>query len=309
MRTVRDKYNYTIGVNLDPSHSKSTNYLDEDRSYSRSVLNFGPALDFTYLWDKRKNLRLQYRGRTQQPSISQLQPSKNITNPLIVREGNLDLNPSYNNYFMARYSHYLAEKQRSITAMLNGNVVMNSIVNQTTYNRETGVQTTRPVNVNGVWNVYGMFMLNTPLSNKKFTVGSHSSAGYNRRIGFSDGNKNRSGTVNFSENAHIAYRIDEFDVELRGNYSISRTDNSLTKRSNQTVQSYGGMINVGVNLPKDINIRTDFNYRGNSGYSASFQRTEFIWNAQANWSFLKNKQASLFCKVYDLLQQIGRAHV
>lgn len=303
VRTIREKYNYTVGVNVDPSHSKSVNYLDDDRSYSRSVVNFGPALDFTYMWNKRKNLRLQYRGNTQQPSISQLQPSKNISNPLIVREGNLNLDPSYNNYVTLRYNKYEPEKQRLLTASLNGNLVVNSIVNQTTYDRETGIQTTKPVNVNGVWNLNGNFFINTPLKNKKFTVSSFSNTGFNQRIGFSDGQKNRSRTVSFSENGSVTYRRDEFDVELRGNYSVARTDNTISKRSDQTTMSYGGTVNLGLNLPKDINLRSDFSYRGNSGYSASFQRTELIWNAHMNWAFLKNKQATLFCKMYDILQQ------
>ncbi|MEG1617824.1 MAG: outer membrane beta-barrel protein [Bacteroidales bacterium] len=303
VRTVRDKYNYTVGLNVDPSTSKSTNYLDEDRSYKRSVVNFGPQIDMAYIWDKRTSLRLQYRGRTQQPSINQLQPSKNITNPLIVREGNLDLNPSYVNSFSARYNKYVPETQRSLQAMVYGNMTLNSIVNQVTYNKETGVQTTKPVNVNGVWSVSGMFMYNAPLRNKNFQINSNTNLGLNQQIGFSDGEKNRSRNYSVRENAGISFRNDMFDIGLRGNYSLSRTNNTIAQRSDQTVMNYGGTGNFSIFLPMDITIGSDFTYNGKSGYAAAFARRELIWNAQTSMTFLKNKQAMVFARMYDILQQ------
>ncbi|MEG1585564.1 MAG: outer membrane beta-barrel protein, partial [Bacteroidales bacterium] len=118
IRTIRKKYNYIIGLNMDPSYTKSINFFDDDRSFSRSVFNLGPTGEFTYLWSKHHNMRIQYRGRTQQPSINQLQPSKNITNPLNIREGNLDLNPSYQNNYNVRYNKYIPEKQRSVQAAI-----------------------------------------------------------------------------------------------------------------------------------------------------------------------------------------------
>ncbi|MGL4292814.1 MAG: hypothetical protein ACRCSQ_04485, partial [Bacteroidales bacterium] len=44
-------------------------------------------------------------------------------------------------------------------------------------------------------------------------------------------------------------------------------------------------------------------YRGNSGYAASLARNEWLWNMQGNMEFLKNKQATLFFRAYDLLHQ------
>ena len=69
-------------------------------------------------------------------------------------------------------------------AFVNGSFTLNSIVNQTTYDNNTGVQTTMPVNVNGAWNVNGMVMYNMPFKNKKFRFNTMTNASYNHNIGF-----------------------------------------------------------------------------------------------------------------------------
>ena len=303
IRTVRQKYNYTLGLSLDPSHTKSINFFDSDRSFSRSVFNLGPNGEFAYLWNKHHNLRIQYRGRTQQPSINQLQPSKNITNPLNVREGNLDLNPSYQNNYNIRYNRYIPEKQRSVQTTLQGRFTFNSIVNQTTYNDETGVQTTKPVNVNGVWSVEAMNMVNTPLRNKRFQFSNHVSLSYNQQIGFTNGSKNKARTYYARENLGFRYSSDLFDAGVRGDYSYSQTNNTIASRKDQTVMNYGATMNVLIYFPLNITLGSDFTYRGNEGYAASMARNEWLWNVQANVEFLRNKQATAFVRAYDLLHQ------
>ncbi|MEG1187356.1 MAG: outer membrane beta-barrel protein [Bacteroidales bacterium] len=303
IRSVRKKYNYTVGLSLDPSIMHSVNYLDEDRSFDRTVFNLGPNGEFVYLWSKHRNLRVQYRGRTQQPSINQLQPSKNITNPLYVREGNLDLKPNYVSNYTIRYNQYDAETQRSLQGMIQGRFIMNSIVNQTTYNDATGVQTTKPVNVNGVWSIEGMNMFNTPLRNKRFQLSNNINISYNRQIGFINSQKNKAHTFAMNDHLSFRYNSDLFDAGIRGNYSFSGTNNTIASKKDQTVMNYGATTNVLFYLPWNITVGSDFTYKGNKGYSASVAREEWLWNLQANVEFLRNKQATAFLRAYDLLHQ------
>lgn len=303
IRTVREKYNYTVGINVDPSISKSLNYFDEERSYNRTIVNYSPSVDFSYLWDKRTSMRIQYRGRTQQPSINQLQPSKNITNPLVVREGNLNLNPSYTNSLSVRYNKYDPKSQFTIQATLQGNIMMNSIVNQTLYNDETGVQTTKPINVNGVWNSSGGAIMSMPLSDKRFQINNNINLGYTQQVGFADGEKNISRNYSIRENAGITYRSKLIDLGVRGNYTVSRTTNSLASRQDQRVMNYGGTANTTLHLPANITLGSDFSYVGKAGYSSGFNIRELLWNAHATVAFLKNKKATGFFRIYDILQQ------
>ena len=199
IRTVRTKYNYNIGVNVEPSMQKSENLLDSTRSYTQNVINLSPLLEYNYIWNKRKTLRISYRGRTTQPSINQLQPSKNNSNPLFIQMGNMDLKPSYRNNVSMRYSNFNSEKLSTMMAMVNANYTVNSITNKTTYDRETGVQTTMPVNVNGVWGASGMLMFNYPLGSR-FQINSNSNLSYNNNVGYLRTNSESDALKNKSQN-------------------------------------------------------------------------------------------------------------
>ena len=129
-KAVREKYDYTIGMNLEPSHSVSENFVGDTTlsKLTRNVVNLSPMVRFNYRFDKRTNLRINYRGRTSQPSMTQLQPVADISDPLNTITGNPDLKPTYSNNFSARYQKFVPEKQTALMLMLNANYVVNAIV-------------------------------------------------------------------------------------------------------------------------------------------------------------------------------------
>ena len=51
-------------------------------------------------------MRLEYRGTTSQPSMSDLLPISDSTDPLNISVGNNDLKPSFTQRFMWRYNNY-----------------------------------------------------------------------------------------------------------------------------------------------------------------------------------------------------------
>ena len=311
LRGTYPKFRYNVGFDMNPSRSESENLMDRARDVpGKMVFNYSPLFNSTFRISKQKSLALEYRGRTRQPSVSQLQPVQNITNPLRIRKGNPDLNPSYNNNFRLRYNSFEPEKQRGLMAFVNGSFTLNSIVNQTTYDDNTGVQTTMPVNVNGVWNVNGMVMYNMPFRNKKFRFNTMTNTSYNHNIGFvntggKESERNISRTVNVYENLGLNYNSSLFDIGINGNYSYSLTDNSIQSRQRQQTMNFGGGMDASVYIPGNVTVGTDLRYSGSSGYSAGYDRNQWMWNAQASWQFLKKKQATLTFKIYDILKQVS----
>ncbi|MEG1643498.1 MAG: TonB-dependent receptor [Bacteroidales bacterium] len=297
------KMNYNVGIDLEPSKSQSRNLIDSNRNVEGKMqYNFSPFLRYTYKLDKTNNLRIDYRGWTQQPSISQLQPSQSISDPLRRTEGNPDLKASYNNTFRMRYNSYNAERQRAMMAALNGSYVINSIVSSTYYTPD-GIHITKPVNETGEWYVNGIFLANAPFKNNKFTVNSFTNAGYKNQIGYLNSERNRSATFNVSEKLGFMFRSTIIDLGISGNGSFSRTKNSIQVTSDQNIVDYGGTLNTTIYLPGSITLASDINYNGTAGYSEGYNRQYWIWNAQCTWQFLKNKQASIIVRAYDILNQ------
>ena len=104
-----------------------------------------------------------YRGKGKQPNIRDLQPVTDRTNPLNIRVGNPSLKPAYTNTFTLNFNSYNTKHQRNMVATALFENTINNVTNQVTYDSETGVRTTSPVNMNGNWRAMGVFFLSIPL--------------------------------------------------------------------------------------------------------------------------------------------------
>lgn len=304
-KSQRAKFNYTIGLNLDPSYSRSENFVgDSTLSHlTRKVVNLSPMAQFNYLFDKRTHLRMVYNGRTSQPSVTQLQPVADVSDPLNIRIGNPDLNPRYTNYLSLRFQQFTPEKGRAFMVMADGSYTLNDIVSYTTYNQETGGKTTTYKNVNGNYTANLRSMFNTPLKNKKFSIHSSTAVSFSNSNGFINGQKNVNKNITLSEQAGIGFRSTYLDLGIDGNIRYNGTHNSLQKQNNQNTFNYGAGGYTTLYLPLDFKIESDLNWSTNSGYGDGFQQNEILWNAAASKSFLKNNQGTLRFKMYDILRQ------
>ena len=150
--------------------SKSINLLNHDKDIPRrNVFNFAPFMRYRYRFTKTKSLIMNYNGRSSQPSMTQLQPVADMSDPLRIVIGNPNLKPTFSHSANLRYQSFNSEAQRSIMAMLDAQFQQNSIVSKTNFDPETGGQTTTYANVNGVWSLRGMNMVSFPFRNKAFT--------------------------------------------------------------------------------------------------------------------------------------------
>lgn len=304
-KSQRAKFNYTIGLNLDPSYSTSENFVGDTifSKLSRSVVNLSPMAQFNYMFNKRTNLRIIYNGRTSQPSMTQLQPVEDISNPLNIVRGNPDLNPRYTNSLTLRFQQFTPEKQRAFMIMADGSYIVNDIVSYSMYNANTGGRTTTYKNVNGNYNANLRMMLNTPLKNKKFSVSTMTTAAFMNSNGYINEQKNTSKNLTLSERAGADFRSSRLDVGINGNIRFNGTTNSLQKQNDLYTFNYGLGGYTTLYLPLDFKIESDINWNTNSGYADGYQQKEILWNASASKTFLKNNQGTLRFKIYDILKQ------
>ena len=304
-KSQRAKFNYTIGLNLDPSYSSSENFVGDTTlsKITRKVVNLSPMAQFNYMFDKRTNLRIMYNGRTSQPSMTQLQPVADISDPTNITIGNPDLNPRYTNNVFIRFQQFTPEKQRAFMIMANGSYIINDIVSYTSYNQETGVKTTTYKNVNGNYSGNVRMMLNTPLKNKKFSINSMTMASFANSNGYINEEKNTNRNLILSERGGIDFRSSYLDLGVNGNIRYNATSNSLQKENNPNTFNYGAGGYTTIYLPLNFKIESDVNWSTNSGYGDGFKQNEVLWNASASKSFLKNNQGTLRFKIYDILQQ------
>lgn len=303
-KSQRKKFNYTLGVNIDPSYSNSESFVGDTvlSKVSRNVINISPMAHFNYTFSKTSGLRIRYNGRTNQPSMSQLQPVMDVSDPLNVRMGNPDLKPRYTNNLWVHFHKFDPKKQQALMFMINASYILNDIVSYSTYN-ENGGRLTTYKNVNGNYNGSARAIVNMPLKNRKFTINSMSMAMYSNNKGFINGEKNTNKNLVASERAGIDFRSTYLDLGVNGNVRYNQASNTLQAQNNRKTWNYGVGGSTTLYLPWSIKIESDINWSTNSGYADGFKQNEILWNAAASKSFLKNNQGTLRFKIYDILQQ------
>lgn len=303
-KKVNAKYTLDAGMSFVPIRTKSTNLTNPNKNIpGRTRWNYSPFVRFKYKFDKTTSLNADYYGRSSQPSMNQLQPVADYSNPLNVVQGNPDLATSFNHNVRIRYQVFNAESQRSIMTMLDAQLTQNSIISKTIFDRQTGGRYTTYENVNGVWNGRLMNMFSQPLSNKVFTFNNHLFTNFNRRIGYNNGERNVSNSFAVAESFSFAYRPDNLELELRPMYHFSTTHNSASSMSSTNVHRYGGNFNGTWYAPLGFVLNSELTYSATSGYAAGYDSDSWMWNASISYQFLPGKNATIMLKAYDLLQQ------
>lgn len=318
-KSVRAKYNYTVGFALQPSRSESwTTTASQESNVSNNVLNFAPVAQFNYMWSKRHNLRLDYDGSTGQPTTTQLSNVRDESNPLNIVYGNPDLKPSFTNRLRIRFQKFNPE-QASALMFFGGLTFSSNDIVQKTINLADGTRETTYDNINGNYNANLRAIYSAPLRNKKFSVNSMSYARYGSSNGYINSVKNAANTLNLAESLGFRFRTDmlnnasnpngSIEVGLRGNINYSNTTNSMNNQVDQRIMSYGGTFNVNANLPYGIYVDSDLNYSANNSSISTYKLNQWLWNATlAKDIALKTKTknygtGTIKLNFYDILQQ------
>ncbi len=312
LRVVRPAYKLNIGVQFEPQSSQLTyRYQTVDTITRRSVLNWTPTADFRWNISKVSQLRLTYRGSSSQPSMTDLLDITDDSNPLNVRRGNPGLKPAFTQTLRIFYNNYIQNHQRSIMAHLNLQTTRNSISNMVTYNEQTGARTTRPENINGNWNAFGMFMFNTALDSAAyFNVNTFTTLRYANSVGYvsvsrnADSQKSTTRSTTLGERLAASYRNDWLEVELNGSLEYLRARSELQTSNNLDTWnfSYGGSVQL--TAPWGSQLSTNISMNSRRGYNdAALNTNELIWNAQLAHSFLRGNALTLSLQFYDLLHR------
>lgn len=311
LRHREEKYDYNAGVLLQPQRS---NFIQDYRGRyvdtTRTVTNFTPTINFRYKFSDQSSFRVQYRGDTRQPDITQLLDITDDSNPLYITQGNPGLKPQFTNSLNLYYNNYIARWKRSIVVYANYRNTRNSISNLVRYNAETGGSVSRPENINGNWNADGGFTFNTAIdTTAHWNIGTDTRVRYNNYVSYvaqrkADAEKNTTRSINLNERLNASFRNDWLEVTLDGNVNYQHTRNELQPNANlDTWQfSYGGQMLI--RFPLGFEFSTNLREHSRRGYNdPSMNTNELIWNGQLSKTFLRSKTLVVALNFYDLLRE------
>ena len=314
LRIIQPKYQLSAGVLIQPQRTHFVQrYYGHDADTVRNVLNIAPTMNFRYRWNRQKQLRVEYRGSSSQPSMGDLLDITDDSNPLDVTKGNPGLKPSFTHRFNLRFNNFIQSHTRFINANASWSATRNSISNKVTYNALTGGRITQPENINGNWNASAGITYNQSVDSAGvWNISTATNYSYNHYVAYvtlgrnASSERNTTYTSSISERLQLSMRKDWFEVTLDGSCSYNHTRNLLQETGNlDTWQfSYGGSLNL--YAPWGMSLSTDMHNQSRRGYSdATLNTNELIWNAQLSQSFLKGKPLTVMLQFYDILHEMS----
>lgn len=304
-RTQTKKFNYSVGASWQQAslEGKIRSGL-KDSVIRQTFYNILPNARFQYNFTRYRNLVLNYQTNTNQPTASQLQPVRDISDPLNIREGNPDLKQEFNHMLRWQFTSLNPFKNRNFFFFLNLVKTDNRIVNDDRINSSTGVRTTKPVNVNGIYNVNSDISFGFPIRAIHGNVNISAGSGYFRNKQFVNGTEN---TIN-NYSAGPDIRVDmtlgqKINLSAGAGFDYNKANYSLPSARDVEYLSHHYNADFDWQLPANFFFNTNFTYTINSQLNSGFNAKVPFWNASISKQFLRFNRGELKLKAYDILNQ------
>ena len=302
LKINKGKSNITTGVDIQES-ILSGQIASRGTSIENSDWFVLPSLKWNYNPGKAAKLTFNYNTSTQQPSIEQLQPTIDNSDPLNLYQGNPDLEAEYNHTARLRYFMFNQFNFTNVFAMIRGSYTTNKITNSQSYDSRL-VQTIQPVNVDYDYTISGYFYFGTPIRpiRTKINLGANSS--FNKSIAFINTINNDVNRLTNSFDISLENRNkDIVDIKAGTKFSITNTEYSLNTSLNQDYVSTLYYSDLYIDFLKSWSFNTSIEYTIYSGDNFTDNPSVPIWKSYISKRFLKGNKGLIKFSVYDILNQ------
>jgi hypothetical protein len=302
LRLVLKKFNFSIGGSVAGTSFRQIDNLTS-REFTRYYTNLFPKFSFVYRPAAQKTFSINYNGSTQQPTIDQIQPLRQNTDPLNVSLGNEDLRQKFTHRINIRFNDY---KVLSGTYTYFGGGI--SFVDDDISRSET-IDTNRIrfykyINVDGNYNGYWYGGYGRELRKLDMRVGLNGNINVNRYNSYVNDSLNHTNNNSFSLSLNASYNKEKkaelsFRPGITYNTSTSSVNNSATNYFSYNVGLEGN-----VQLPHKFEIGTEVDWDIREPLPGFNGRNfVFLWHAYISKKFLKGDNLELRAYANDILDQ------
>jgi hypothetical protein len=307
LRFVFKKYNFALGAEVFNTSWKQNDRLYQLRNRTRDYTNFAPTASVKYNFTKQANLSFNYSGRTSQPTIEQLQPLQQNTDPLNVSIGNPELKQEFSNSFNFNYHSYKPLSGVYAYAGGGGTITQNDISRSETFD-DSGRHYYEYINVNGNYNFYfwGGYGFKLKKPGVDLRLNSYLNTSHNNT--YINGQKNTSDNNTYTLSLDISKNWKKADKDIA---SISVGPGISYYDNKATISAYANSYwtseisaDAFVELPLKLQFRTEaWYYLRQQTDVFTVNNNSIRWNASLGRKFLKGDKLELKAQVSDILNQ------
>ena len=300
------KLNYQIGLGYQISNLENrsiTRSTGKDTTVHQRFTNLFPTANFNYAITRSKSVKIYYRGRTNAPSVTQLQDVPDVSNPLLIKTGNPALKPEFANNVNVSYNSFALASQRFFYASVSVNYTGNKIVNSIdSLNAVTIIY--KPENMNGSINGSGTASLNFPVKKiKGLNVNLTNIMYLSRDANLLYKEKNFTTLFQLDQSFGINYGKDKFDLAVSSDLVFNVAAYGVEHSSNTNYFSQAYSADFTYRFKNRFFVLTDFDYYISSGRSVGYNQDVFLWNASFAKKFFQMNIVEIKFTIYDILKQ------
>ncbi|MCB9230899.1 MAG: outer membrane beta-barrel protein [Bacteroidia bacterium] len=302
-RFVTKKTNFTLGVAGQRSTLKGTIGL-ADSTLDKTFLSILPSMRWNYTIKKGSRIRFRYSTALNAPSITQLSPVVDNSNPLNISVGNPDLKAEYAHSANFNYMNFDQFSFTTLFTSLRATYTTNKISRSVYVDSTTFKQVSSYTNVARDLNLTWFAHFSTPIRKVQLKLNVDPNVSYNKAITLINYIENPTNRLTSSINVSLENRKkDLIDVMVGGRLTHNITTYTLDANRNQSYLNHKYYMDVTVYLPKGFTLNSEFEYNLYTGGGFAQNTSYPLWKAYVGKTFLKGERGELRLSAFDILNR------
>lgn len=283
---VNSATNNNIISKIDTSYKNIIPNLSIDISPSRNVYFDG-----------------SYNRYAREPSIEDLQPIIDNSNPLYIREGNLDLKPEISNDFRLGFSKSWPVQAVRIRLGVNYEINQQQFSTNETVD-ENLITYVQPINIDKSVGGSASASVSFPIVKNKFTVRTNAWYRNSNRPAFVNNIKNVTHTNSISGSCRLSITPNpNIGLYINGSTNYSDTEYDINTTQNQQILNNNYSIEFNTKTVWGIYLNSDFRYATYKNDRFDFNEDIPTLNFSLYKQFLKKNKMEARISLYDAFNQ------
>ncbi|MCB0719208.1 MAG: outer membrane beta-barrel protein [Bacteroidetes bacterium] len=301
VRFGREGLNASLGLDVQRSNLDGA-ITDTDVEITNGYTYLLPSASINYEIAQGRNISARYSSSTREPSMRDLQPFVDNSNPLNTYVGNPGLKPQYSHNLTLHYMLFDQFTFTNLFAFVRAGYTADAIVRSRTIDEQLR-QTSTVVNSDGAWNVSGNVNFGTPIRPIGTKINLSNNLMFNRGFEFINGDENATNTVRNAAEVKLENRNKKyFDVAASARYTLNSNRYSLNPGLNQNYINSAYTADFAYTPTDYWSFSTSLEYRIFSGEVFGSAQNIPLWQAEISRTFLHEK-GQLKLVAVDLLNK------
>lgn len=307
--------NITAGINYRMADLQNTQTFPLSGVINRSFVSWQPSFQLRWNISRDKNLRFNYRTDNNAPSVDQLQNVLDNSNPVQLSIGNPNLKQDYRHTLTTRFSIVDFSSMQYFFVVLGGTFTNDYIGNKKTIATtdsqyvdgillRRGAQITKPVNLDGNFNLRSFITYGLPISFLKSNLNFNLSLTYSKIPTIINEQSGFSNSLNYNIGVALVSNIGkELDFSVLSINGFNKIKNSLQEDLNSDYFTQNTSARIYWQFWKSFFINADVAYQYYNGLSDEFNRSYTLASAAIGLKLFEKDRGEIRLTINDIFNE------